>query len=212
MALSTVAGIGGGGVAIPLAMYFFDLRMASKSDLPLKPAISISSLSILIVTTARFIFNFNEKHPEKPQCTAIDYGLTNVMMPLTMIGSLSGAYFFISFPDIVLQVLLTALLFVLTIHSIRKYLEQRNKENESQLNLNFEVQTVHDHQTLEDKFHPEKNAATNLEQYAEVSIPMQDSKSHSISASDVTPKGSVNSGNSAPITPTLQANKKSVIT
>ena len=94
MALSTVAGIGGGGVAIPMVMGFFDFEM--------KPAIAISSFSIMITTLARFMFNFNERHPEKPDCTSIDYGMTNVMMPLTLIGSLIGAFIYVSFPEIVL--------------------------------------------------------------------------------------------------------------
>jgi hypothetical protein len=68
----------------------------------MKPAIAISSFSILITTLARFMFNFNERHPEKPDCTSIDYGMTNVMMPLTLIGSLIGAFIYVSFPEIVL--------------------------------------------------------------------------------------------------------------
>lgn len=94
MALSTVAGIGGGGVAIPMVMGFFDFAM--------KPAIAISSFSIMITTLARFFFTFNERHPEKPGCTSIDYGMTNVMMPLTLIGAVSGALVYVSFPEIIL--------------------------------------------------------------------------------------------------------------
>jgi uncharacterized membrane protein YfcA len=105
MALSTVAGIGGGGVAIPMVMGLFNFSM--------KKAIAISSFSIMITTLARFFFNFNERHPEKPGCTSIDYGMTNVMMPLTLIGSLIGAFVYVSFPEIILQVLLTLLLIFL---------------------------------------------------------------------------------------------------
>lgn len=112
MCLSNVAGIGGGGVAIPLAMYFFNLSM--------KPAIAISSFSIMISTLARFFYNFNERHPEKKECACIDYGMTNVMMPLTLLGSLIGAYFYVAFPDLVLQITLTLLLMVLTCESGRK--------------------------------------------------------------------------------------------
>jgi uncharacterized membrane protein YfcA len=86
MLLSNVAGVGGGGVAIPLAMYFFNLSM--------KPAIAVSSFSIMASTVCRFFFNFGERHPEKDGCVSIDYGMTNVMMPLTLIGSMIGAYFY----------------------------------------------------------------------------------------------------------------------
>jgi len=94
MCLSTVGGIGGGGVLIPLAMYFYEL--------PLKQSIAISSFSIMWATISRWLFNINERHPEKPNVACIDYGLSNVMMPLTILGSLVGAYFYASFPDLIL--------------------------------------------------------------------------------------------------------------
>lgn len=121
MCLSNVAGIGGGGVAIPLAMYFFNLST--------KPAIAISSFSIMLSTLARFFYNFNEKHPEKPGVTSIDYNMTTVMMPLTMLGSLVGAFFYVLFPDLVITIILTLLLIVLTLESGRKFLEIYRKEN-----------------------------------------------------------------------------------
>jgi hypothetical protein len=121
MMLSNVAGIGGGGVAIPLAMYFFNLST--------KPAIAISSFSIMISTLARFLYNFNERHPEKPNCACIDYNMTNVMMPLTMMGSLIGAFFYLLFPDLVITIVLTLLLCILTMESGRKFLEIYRKEN-----------------------------------------------------------------------------------
>jgi len=112
MALSNIAGIGGGGVAIPMVMGFFGFEM--------KPAIAISSFSIMITTMARFFFMWSERHPEKPNCTVIDYGMTNVMMPLTLTGALVGAYVYIAFPELILQVLLTVLLFILCLQSARK--------------------------------------------------------------------------------------------
>lgn len=121
MLLSNVGGIGGGGVAIPLAMYFFNLTF--------KPAIAISSFAIMVSTLARFFFNFNERHPDKPGCTTIDYGMTNVMMPLTLIGSLLGAYFYKSFPDFILLIILTLLLALLCYESIKKFLDMRKKED-----------------------------------------------------------------------------------
>jgi len=90
MLLSTVAGIGGGGMAIPIAMYFFNLSM--------KPAIAISSFSIMVTTLSRWLFNLKEMHPEKPTMVCLDYGMASVMMPLTILGSMSGAYFYNSFP------------------------------------------------------------------------------------------------------------------
>ena len=58
MALSNIAGIGGGGVAVPLLMGFFHLHT--------KQAVAISSFCIAITTLTRFAINFGRKHPEKP--------------------------------------------------------------------------------------------------------------------------------------------------
>jgi len=120
MLLSNVAGIGGGGIAIPLAIYFFELSM--------KPAIAISSFAILCSTIARFLYNFSERHPEKSGCTSIDYNMTTVMMPLTLLGSLIGAYVYKSFPDLYICIILTLLLVVFTFESTKKYLSLRADE------------------------------------------------------------------------------------
>jgi uncharacterized membrane protein YfcA len=121
MCLSNVAGIGGGGVAIPLAMYFFNLST--------KPAIAISSFSIMLSTLTRFFYNFNERHPEKPTSCCIDYNMTNVMMPLTMLGSLIGAFIYLLFPELLITIILTLLLMVLSWESGKKFIQIYNKEN-----------------------------------------------------------------------------------
>ena len=121
LAVIKVVGIGGGGVAIPLAMTFFNFSM--------KPAIAVSSFSIMISTLARFFLNFSERHPEKKGCTSIDYNMTNVMMPLTLMGSMVGAYIYVSFPELYLQITLTLLLLLLTVESGRKGLEIYKKES-----------------------------------------------------------------------------------
>lgn len=121
MLLSNVAGIGGGGVAIPLAMYFFNLST--------KPAIAISSFAIMVSTLARFFFNFNERHPEKPQSACIDYSMTNVMMPLTMVGSLVGAFIYLLFPEMWILIILTLLLLLMSWESGKKYIDLSKKEN-----------------------------------------------------------------------------------
>mmetsp|Transcript_18380 Transcript_18380/g.25456 ORF Transcript_18380/g.25456 Transcript_18380/m.25456 type:complete len:108 (+) Transcript_18380:284-607(+) len=107
MALSNVAGIGGGGVAIPLVMVFFSF--------PTKEAIAISSFTILLGTVARFIFNFSEKHPEKPNVCSIDYSMTNIMMPTTLAGAQIGSFILISFPALIIQIILTLMLLFLTL-------------------------------------------------------------------------------------------------
>ena len=50
MALSNIAGIGGGGVAIPIIIAMFKFTT--------KPAIAVSSFSIFLTTLVRFLMNF----------------------------------------------------------------------------------------------------------------------------------------------------------
>lgn len=124
MLLANVGGIGGGGVAIPLAMTFFNLSM--------KPAVAISSFSIMCSTLARFAWNFKERHPDKRDACSIDYGLTIVMMPLNLIGSMIGALFLVIFPDLILMIILTLLLLVLSIECARKFVVMRKQEDEKE--------------------------------------------------------------------------------
>lgn len=112
MALSNIAGIGGGGVAVPIIIIFFAFQT--------KSAIALSSFSILISTGARFVYNFKEKHPDKPNMIVIDYSMSNIMMPTTLAGSQLGAMVLISFPALLIQIILTIVLALLTYQSFRK--------------------------------------------------------------------------------------------
>lgn len=124
MALCTVAGIGGGGIAVSLIIAFFHFTT--------KPAVAISSFTILICTTMRFVYNFKSKHPEKPSMILLDYSLASVMMPTTLAGSQFGSFFFIIFPSLYIQVLLTLLLGLLGWQSARKAMELHAKESQNQ--------------------------------------------------------------------------------
>jgi uncharacterized membrane protein YfcA len=79
MALCTVAGIGGGGIATSILMALFYFTT--------KNAIAISTFSILTCSTMRYIYNLKTPHPEKPAVNLLDYGLASIMMPLTLAGS-----------------------------------------------------------------------------------------------------------------------------
>ena len=56
--VSTIGGVGGGAIAIPLLMFFFGLT--------LKPATAISSFAIMLATTTKFLTSLNERNPDKP--------------------------------------------------------------------------------------------------------------------------------------------------
>lgn len=94
MALSNIAGIGGGGVAVPLLMGFFHLDT--------KPAIAISSFNIAITTMTRFIINFDKKHPEKPNVAVVDYNIATIMMPTCLAGAQIGSFILVTFPALII--------------------------------------------------------------------------------------------------------------
>ena len=121
MALSNIAGVGGGGVAIPIIMAFFVFTT--------KPAIAISSFSIFLTTLARFIMNFKERHPDKENVVVIDYDLVSIMMPTTLAGAQIGAVILVVFPSIIIQIILTLMLGFLAIQSALKGIEITKKEN-----------------------------------------------------------------------------------
>jgi uncharacterized membrane protein YfcA len=121
MMLCTVAGIGGGGITIPILQVFFVFEF--------KEATAISGISILICSIARFIYNFGQQHPEK-KAVAIDYGLAIIMLPTVMMGSFIGVIMNAAMPDLILQVCLTLLLGFLTVQSAFKAREIMRKENE----------------------------------------------------------------------------------
>lgn len=120
MALCTVAGIGGGGVATAMLMAMFYFTT--------KNAIAISVSSILVCSTSRYLFNLNTPHPEKPNVNLLDYGLASIMMPLTLAGAQFGGIVLDIFPESAIQIMLFCLLLFLTWSTTQKALKLHRKE------------------------------------------------------------------------------------
>jgi len=127
MALCVVAGIGGGGIAVSLIIAFFFFTT--------KPAVALSSFSILINSIMRYGYNWNSKNPSKakPGMVLVDYSLATVMSPTTLAGSQIGGLMLKTFPALIIQVLLTLLLGFLTIQSTRKAFELHKKEQKEKI-------------------------------------------------------------------------------
>ena len=120
MTLSTMGGIGGGGAVVPFTMMFFGFTT--------KEAIAISGFSIFLCSLSRYIYTYDDKHPEK-DAVIIDYGLASIMLPAVMMGSMVGVLANVMLPSLVLQSSLTLLLIFLTIQSGLKARQIYNKEN-----------------------------------------------------------------------------------
>jgi len=118
--ISTVGGIGGGGLVIPFCMTFFGFST--------KAAIALSGFTIFSCSVVRFLFFMNQKHPEK-DAVLIDYDLASIMLPIVMMGSMIGTLGSITLPNLVLQVLLTILMVSLTILAGMKGKQIYSKEN-----------------------------------------------------------------------------------
>ena len=67
----------------------------------------------------RFFLNFREKHPEK-DAVSLDYGLAAVIMPSVILGSITGAYFYIILPPPIILIVLTVIFILFAIQSAFK--------------------------------------------------------------------------------------------
>jgi uncharacterized membrane protein YfcA len=112
MAVAIMSGIGGGGVIVVILMYYFKLDA--------KSAIAINYFAIFSGATTRYVCTYNDRHPEK-DATSIDYGISNIMLPLVMIGTIFGIYCNMLLPNLVIEILLAIVLGVLTVFAFSKW-------------------------------------------------------------------------------------------
>ena len=73
---------------------------------------------------------------------AIDYGLSNVMMPLALIGAQVGAFVYLTFPVLIINVLLTVLLIWLWLKSLFKAISMVKSEKAAKEKDNLEANLV----------------------------------------------------------------------
>ena len=112
LGLANIAGIGGGGVVIPLAMGCWGFGVSE--------AVAISNSTVFAGAVLRFIgFSTKEKHPHAPR-TVIDYNLASLMMPAVFLGSFTGFFLVPMIPEASITIILTLLLAYLTYNTYRK--------------------------------------------------------------------------------------------
>ena len=76
---SNCGGSGGGGVVIPISMYFFGFSEVK--------AIALSNASLTVAAIVRYIQNFNKPHPLKNgKGVLVDYSVSTLMLPAIVIG------------------------------------------------------------------------------------------------------------------------------
>jgi uncharacterized membrane protein YfcA len=102
--LANVAGIGGGGITVPIVMICWGFTT--------KQSVALSGATIFVGSVVRFFYSLDRKHPEK-KATSIDYGIVIVMLPLVLVGSFTGVLINVMLPPILLSIILTMLLIYL---------------------------------------------------------------------------------------------------
>jgi hypothetical protein len=80
--LSNAGGLSGAGSNIPIMLIFFGLTM--NEAVPVSAFVAVSS------TLFRFILNFWEKHPTRPERNTINYEIVLIVMPAVFFGSFVG--------------------------------------------------------------------------------------------------------------------------
>jgi uncharacterized membrane protein YfcA len=93
MVLAVTSGIGGGGVVVPLLMIFYALST--------KEAVAVSGFTILLGSIFRYITCISNRHPDKDS-PSIEYGLSNLMLPTVLVGSITGVFLNMIFPALIL--------------------------------------------------------------------------------------------------------------
>lgn len=103
--LSNAAGIGGGGLIIPVELIFFKFSPTS--------SVALSNTGIFVAGLARFITNFSQRHPLRSSSVAINYEMVILMFPVSKMGALIGTQVNYAFPPSVILILLTIALLIL---------------------------------------------------------------------------------------------------
>ena len=118
--IAASGGIGGGGMLVPLLILIFEFSP--------KYAIPLSNFTIVGSSITNIVLNLVKRHPDADR-PLVDWDLILVMEPLTMVGAIVGAFMSKVLPDWLLSVSLVLLLAVTTEATLKKGIQQWNKES-----------------------------------------------------------------------------------
>ncbi|OQR90532.1 hypothetical protein ACHHYP_05447 [Achlya hypogyna] len=111
-ALGSASGTGGGGLLVP--MYILGVGLGPKHAIPLSKA------TIFGGALATFYSNFRKKHPHQPRRPVIDFALSSMMEPPTLIGTIFGVMANATFPSWLILSLLVTLLSFMAYRTLQK--------------------------------------------------------------------------------------------
>lgn len=122
-ALAVGSGVGGGSFFI--ASYILILGLDAHYAIPLSKA------TIFGVGMAAFVVNYFKKHPKAKRRPLIDYDLTLMFEPITLVGTMVGVLLNILFPAYLVIVPLCLLLAFTTYKTYKKGVTLLAKEREA---------------------------------------------------------------------------------
>lgn len=115
LTIANIAGLGGGGSVIIIAMVFFGFDT--------KQAIAQSNASIFISSVLRYAWNFRVSHPYKDgKGVLVDYNVASLMLPVIIIGASLGVMLNKIFPSLVIAIFLVVCLIFVSYTTLRKLL------------------------------------------------------------------------------------------
>jgi Sulfite exporter TauE/SafE len=124
-------GIGGGGILVPIWLLLVKL--------PVKYAISTTSVTILGGGIANVLLNSFKRHPIHKDRSSVDWVLTLLVEPTQMGGTLVGTLLHDFLPDLLVVVLLLALLSLTAFRTIDKANQLHAKETRTMAQVVPEV-------------------------------------------------------------------------
>uniref|UniRef100_H3GTF1 Membrane transporter protein n=1 Tax=Phytophthora ramorum TaxID=164328 RepID=H3GTF1_PHYRM len=130
-ALGSGCGVGGGGLLVPMYIFFYGLSP--------KHAIPLSKATIFGNAVSAYFFNFNRKHPTNAKLPLINYQVAGIMEPTTLIGAIFGVMMNHMFPDWLILVLLVSLLSYITYKTVLKGNKVRFNIHEKESNQQLAV-------------------------------------------------------------------------
>lgn len=154
-ALANASGIGGGGLYVPILIVL--------NGFSLKDSTPISKFMIFCSALVAFIIGIAKKHnPEKGYGSSIDMNLVSYMVPFIVMGSQIGLVINITFPQLILIIIMTLVLIFSTIKTFmsaaRIYKEETLKKEEDERRH----QEEQEQEDRERELHPEDHNISEI--------------------------------------------------
>lgn len=123
-AVGVIAGVGGGGILVPLFTPMLQFPMVS--------AVALSQSTICGQATLNVFLSMRQKHPDLTwDRPLINYQYLSILLPLGLIGTLIGSILNNICPDFIRLILLFILLTAVLIRTIKRTRSQFSKDNKS---------------------------------------------------------------------------------